>query len=105
MCFKCKGESMSSSASKPSNPLFFVATGMSCHAENCSIITQVNQPVEKPHVGETLACRRRAASKTCGHVSRVAPASPASRNLSRLTHMTADDELNGNDIISPVDVE
>ena len=101
----CSGESISNSASKPSNPLFRVATGTSCQAENCSIIAQVNQADEKPHVGEMPACKRRAASNTCGHVSSGAPASPASRSRSRLTHITSDEELNGKDSISPADVE
>ena len=87
-------------------PLALVASGMLCQAESCSTLTQVTQAFEKPQLGWPLALSFLAASNTSGQVfGGFVGSRPAFLKLSLLYHMTADDELNGIDSISPLVVE
>ncbi len=100
----CSGELNFSSVSKPSRPLPLVPIGTLCQAENCSICAQVAQALEKPQVVKPAAFSFFAASNTSGHVFGIS-AMFAFFSASLLTHMTIDEELNGNDSISPLAVE
>src|SRR3984885_2569080 len=92
-----------STVSKPSRPLPLLPIGTLCHAENCSIRPQVIQDEEKPQVG-LVACSFLASANTSGQVFGGASMS-AFFSASRLTHITMLDELNGNESISPFEVE
>ena len=92
------------SVSKPSIPFALVASGTLCHAESCSRLSQVIQADEKPHFSKPLARSFFAASNNSGHVFGGA-LMPILASASLLYHMTADDELNGIDSISPFKVE
>src|ERR1700745_675 len=93
----------SSTVSNPSRPLALVPIGTLCQAENCSISPQVIQPVEKPQVG-FVACSFLASANNSGQVFGGSAIS-AFFSASRLTQSTMLDELNGNESISPFDVE
>ena len=81
-----------------------VESGTLCQADNCSRSTQVAHALEKPQVAKPAAFSFLASSKTSGQVFGIS-AMPAFFNASRLIHITVDDELKGNDSISPFDVE
>src|SRR5204862_5509317 len=102
-CLTCSGELNLSSVSKPSRPLPLVPIGMLCQAENCSMCAQVAQALEKPQVSWPAAFSFFAAAKTSGHVFGISTF--AFFSASRFTHMTIDEELTGNDSISPLAVE
>src|SRR3982074_769398 len=92
-----------STVSKPSSPLALLPIGTLCHAENCSISPQVIQDEEKPQVG-LVACSFLASANSSGQVFGGSVIS-AFFSASRLTHTTMLDELNGNDSMSPFEVE
>ncbi len=62
------------------------------------------QADEKPHLSKPAALSFLPASKTSGHVF-GGSFRPIFFSASRLYHITADDELNGNESISPLSVE
>ena len=102
----CSGPLKFSTVSKPSSPFALVASGVLCQAESCSTFTQVTHALEKPQVGWPDAFSFFAASNTSGQVfGRFAGSRPAFLNASRLIHITVEDELNGNESISPFEVE
>src|SRR3954453_18415216 len=103
-CFTCSGELKVRTVSKPSRPLALVPIGTLCHAENCSMCAHDAQALEKPQVSWPAAFSFLAASKTSGQVLGIL-AMPAFFNSSLLIHITIEDELNGNDSMSPLDVE
>ena len=77
-----------------------------CHADICSTFTQVTQALEKPQVAWPAALSFFAASNTSGQVFGGASGlRPAFLKASLLYHITVEDELNGNDSISPFVVE
>ena len=83
-----------------------VASGTLCQAESCSRLTQVTQAFEKPQVAWPAAFSFFAASNTSGQVfGGLSGSSPAFLKASLLYHITVEDELNGNDSISPLAVE
>src|ERR1043166_4443588 len=102
----CSGPLKLSTVSKPSSPFALVESGTLCQAESCSTLTQVTHALEKPQLAWPAPLSFFAASKTSGHVFGGAAGSRlALRNASLLIHITVDDELNGNDSISPLEVE
>src|SRR6059058_3652245 len=103
-CLTCTGELNCSTVSKPSSPFALVPIGTLCQAENCSICAQVAQALEKPQVAWPAAFSFLAASNTSGQVFGIS-ATPAFFNSSLLIHITMDEELKGNDSISPFEVE
>src|SRR6478736_6296552 len=103
-CLMCSGELNFSSVSKPSRPFALVPIGTLCQAENCSICAQVAQALEKPQVAWPAALSFLAASNTSGQVFGIA-AMPAFFSSSLLIHITIEEELKGNDSISPFEVE
>src|SRR3954449_1821618 len=103
-CLTCSGPLKVRTVSKPSSPFALVPIGMLCQAENCSMLAQVAQALQKPQVACPAALSFLAASKTSGQVFGIS-ATPAFLSSSLLIHITIDDELNGNDSISPLDVE
>src|ERR1700754_913963 len=103
-CLTCSGELNCSTVSKPSRPFALVAIGTLCHAESCSICAHVAPPLEKPQVACPAAFSFLAASNTSGQVFGIA-ATPAFLSSSLLIHITIDDELKGNDSMSPLEVE
>src|SRR4051812_26280608 len=100
----CSGVLNVRTVSNPSSPLALVPIGTLCQAENCSILAHVAQALEKPQVAWPAAFSFLAASKTSGQVFGIS-ATPAFFNSSLLIHITIDDELNGNESISPFEVE
>ena len=79
---------------------------MLCQDASCSMLAQVTQAVDIPQFGCPEALSFLAASNTSGQVfGGASGSSPALRNASLLIHITIDDELNGNESISPFDVE
>ena len=93
-------------AVKPVHVLMKEASETLCQAESCSIFTQVTQLLAKPQVAEPDALSFLAASNTSGQVfGGVSGSRPAFLKASRLIHITIEDELNGNDSISPFEVE
>ena len=82
-----------------------VESGTLCQAASCSMCAQVVHAVEKPQVGDTDARSFFAASNTPGQVFRLASSTPPFLSWSLFSHITIDDELNGNDSISPLAVE
>src|SRR6202008_4859677 len=103
-CFTCSGELNFSTVSKPSRPLALVPIGTLCQAENCSTCDQVTQALEKPQLVWPAALSFLAASNTSGQVFGIS-LTPAFFSSSLLIHITMDDELNGNDSMSPFEVE
>ena len=81
-----------------------VPIGTLCQAENCSICTQLAQALEKPQVVWPAAFSFLAASNTSGQVFGIS-AMPAFFSSSLLIHITVDEELKGNDSMSPFEVE
>src|SRR6476469_4332670 len=100
----CNGELNFSSVSKPSSPFALVPIGTLCQAENCSIFAHDAQALEKPQVVWPAAFSFLAASNTSGQVFGIA-AIPAFFSSSLLIHITIDEELKGNDSMSPLEVE
>ena len=83
-----------------------MASDTLCQAESCSTLTQVTQALEKPQVAWPDALSFFAASNTSGQVfGGASGSSPAFLKASLLIHITVEDELNGNDSISPFEVE
>ena len=78
--------------------------GTLCQAENCSICTHDAHALENPQVVCPAAFSFLAASNTSGQVFGIS-ATPAFFSSSLLIHITIDDELKGNDSMSPFDVE
>src|SRR4051812_29402645 len=103
-CLTCSGPLNSRTVSKPSRPLALVANGKLCQAESCSILTQLAHAFEKPQVEYPASFSFFASSNTSGHVFGIS-AMLAFFNASRLTHITVEEELNGNESISPLEVE
>ena len=81
-----------------------VPIGTLCQAENCSICAQLAQALEKPQVSWPAAFSFLAASNTSGQVFGIS-VTPAFFNSSLLIHITIEDELKGNDSMSPFEVE
>src|SRR6478736_9193465 len=100
-CLTCSGELNCSTVSKPSRPFALVPIGTLCQAENCSIFAHDIQALEKPQVACPAASSFLAASNTSGQVFGIS-ATPAFFNSSLLIHITIDDELKGNDSMSPL---
>src|SRR3954466_8608352 len=103
-CLTCSGELNFSSVSHPPSPFALVPIGTLCHAENCSICAHDAQALEKPQVSWPAAFSFFAAAKTSGQVFGIS-AMPAFFNSSLLIHITIEEELNGNDSMSPLEVE
>ncbi len=68
------------------------------------MFAHVAQALEKPQVACPAAFSFLAASKTSGHVFGIS-AIPAFFSSSLLIHITIEEELKGNDSISPLEVE
>src|SRR3981189_2626747 len=100
----CSGELNFSSVSKPSSPFALVPIGTLCQAENCSMCAHDAQALEKPQGSCPAAFSFFAASNTAGQVFGIAGA-PAFFNSSLLIHITIEEELKGNDSMSPLEVE
>ena len=81
-----------------------IALLFATQADNCSRFAHVTQALEKPQVAKPDAFNFLAASKTCGQVLGIS-AMLAFFRASLLIHITIEDELKGNDSISPFAVE
>src|SRR4029078_10635512 len=103
-CLTCIVELKVRTVSKPSRPLALVPIGTLCQAENCSICVQAAHGLGKPQVSCPAAFSFLAAANSSGQVFGIS-VMPAFFNSSLLIHITIEEELNGNDSMSPLAVE